>query len=268
MGCSGRIGRAYSESMLYRVLIVMAVGMLASCASAPKGKELPTGFLDRTLIVGDATYRYVVYVPREYNGDGERWPCILFLHGSGESGTDGRKQAKVGIGPAIELKPSEWPFIVVMPQKPETGKQWEDYDGPVMAMLDAAKKEFRIDQHRVYLTGLSQGGHGTWTIGANHPDQFAAMAALCGYVAKTHENQPDPSEAGAMAIKIRNIPQRAYHGLADDVVPWSHTQLMVESLKNVGADVESFLYPDTNHNCWDKAYRESGMPQWFLKHKK
>lgn len=254
--------------MLKRIFLVLAVAMLASCASGPKATVLPTGFLDRTVVVGGETYPYVVYLPSDYTADGARWPCIVFLHGMGESGNDGRKQTKQGIGPAIEANPAEWPFVVVMPQKPDAKKQWEEYDGPVIAMLDATEKDFRIDKRRVYITGLSQGGHGTWTIGANHPERFAAMAAMCGYVARGHENQPDPSEAGSIAIKVKDIPQRAYHGLADDVVPWSHTQLMVESFRNVGAVCESFLYPDTNHNCWDKGYRESGLAAWFLKQKK
>ncbi len=254
--------------MLTRILMLLAIGTLASCATGPRAAEEPTGFLDRTLTVGGTAYRYVVYVPKEYAGDKEKWPCILFLHGSGESGTDGQKQTTVGIGPAINANPSEWPFIVVMPQKPNSKMQWEEMDGPVMAMLDETLRDIRVDRRRVYLTGLSQGGHGTWVIGAAHPERFAAMAGMCGYVASSHENQPVASDAGAIAIKVKDIPQRAYHGMADETVPWSHTQLMVESLKNVGADVESFLYPDVGHNCWDKAYRESGLAAWFLKFKK
>lgn len=254
--------------MLTRILMLLAIATLASCASGPRRVDVPTGFLDKTLTQGETTYKYVVYVPKEYAADQVRWPCILFLHGSGESGTDGRKQTKQGIGTAIELKPEEWPFIVIFPQKPEQKKQWEEYDGVVMAMLEETLRDYKIDRSRVYLTGLSQGGHGTWVLGAAHPERFAAMAGMCGYVASSHENQPVPSDAGAIAIKVKGIPQRAYHGLADDVVPWSHTQLMVESLKNEGAEVEEFLYPDVRHNCWDKAYRESGLAAWFLKFKK
>ncbi len=258
----------YPVGMMTRLLALLAMCALASCASGPRGGEVVTGNLDRMITVGGVDYKYVVYLPKEYRGDNERWPCILFLHGSGESGTDGRKQTTVGIGPAIEKNPAEWPFIVVYPQKPNSKMQWEDMDGAVMAMLDATRQDFRVDPRRVYLTALSQGGQGTWTIGSAHPGRFAAMAGLCGYVASSHENQPDPAAAGAMAVKLKDIPQRAYHGLEDTAVPWSHTQLMVECLKNVGADVESTLYPGTGHNCWDKAYQESGMAAWFLKHKK
>lgn len=236
----------------------------------PSAPAIATGFLHKTLESGGVNFKHVVYVPRGYTAS-KNWPCILFLHGRGECGSDGLKQVAQGLGQAILANEAAWPFIVVMPQKPDADKQWEDYDGAVMDMLDAAKKEYKIDEDRVYLTGLSQGGHGAWALGGLHRDVWAAVAPICGYGAFGADRGPEEKAANWLASGIRDLPVWAFHGEADDVVKPAHTRAIEEALKTLGAKNAKFsYYPGVNHNSWDRAYREEkaegGLAAWFLAH--
>lgn len=219
-------------------------------------KELPT---DTTPLL------YAVYVPRSYDAT-KPWPCILFLHGSGESGTDGLKQVIQGLGGAIQWNESEWPFIVLFPQKPVEPKQWDEYDAAVMAMLAKAKTEYNIDADRVYLTGLSQGGRGTWAFASKHPGTFAALAPICGAIA--------PLLPDDVAANIGNVPVWAFHGLDDNVVKPEGTTQIIEAIKALrdgkpgAAEVKMSLYEGVNHGSWDKAYRNERLGAWFLSHRR
>src|SRR5258708_23958128 len=141
--------------------------------------RVQTGFLDRTVSVSGTEYRYQVFVPANFTQK-KTWPVVLFLHGSGERGDDGLIQTDVGIGHAIRLSNSRLPFIVVMPQCRKE-KIWGDsaMQAQALAALDATIKEFHGDRNRVYLTGLSMGGDGTWEIAATHPGRFAALIPIC-----------------------------------------------------------------------------------------
>jgi predicted peptidase len=232
--------------------VVLASG--ATVSAAPP--RVQTGFLFCDLTMAEKRYPYVVYVPRNYEPN-RKWPVILFLHGAGECGSDGQKQVLQGIGSAILQDASRWPFIVVMPQKPEVRDAWEDHDAAVIAMLDAVIREYAIDTSRQYLTGLSQGGHGTWAIGARHADRWAAIAPICGY--------GDPE---AIAPRLKDMPIWCFHGDADPAVPLAQSEKMVEAIKAAGGSPKLTVYPGVGHNSWDKAYREEPLGEWFLEHTK
>jgi predicted peptidase len=231
-----------------------------------------TGFLNRTITVEGSTYPYVVYVPSDWTPQ-QKWPVILFLHGAGERGSDGLKQSEVGLGRAVRLHPERFPFIVVMPQCPE-GLWWPQaaMEKMALAALDAEIHEYNGDPSRIYLTGLSMGGYGTWAIAANNPAKFAAIAPVCGgvsiseHLAKltgfpvTH----DASVFTETAQKVRNIPVWIYHGGADPTVPVTESQNMTKALQQLGADVSYTEYPGLGHNSWDSAYGEADFPQWLL----
>src|SRR6185312_957721 len=120
---------------------------------------------------------YLLYLPEGYSADStQRWPLILFLHGAGERGTNVWLVAKHG-PPKIDTTMTNFPFIVVSPQCPD-GKAWSD--DVLLALLDQVEAKYRVDTHRVYLTGLSLGGFGTWSLGLHHPERFAAIAPICG----------------------------------------------------------------------------------------
>lgn len=253
-------------------LAVAATAALCLAATAvPAAAKTQTGFLLETLKQGSQTYKYTVYVPRDYDG-ARKWPLILFLHGSGESGTDGLKQMQIGIGSAIQLKQQDWPFIVILPQKPDINDAWEEHDAALMAMLARTRKDYSVDGSRLYLTGLSQGGHGTWVLGARHPDVWAAIAPICGYYHLIRETAPDPVPFPAtledFGKGLKNTPIWAFHGTADPVVPVKETEDLVAAVRAAGGDPKMTLYAGMDHGVWDRAYRTENLGAWFLAHKK
>jgi predicted peptidase len=144
-------------------------------------QDYETGFLNRTVTVGRALSRYQVYVPHSYD-PASSWPVILFLHGAGERGADGLIQTEVGLGPAIRRFPERYPAIVVFPQAPKDSL-WQGASAQMaMAALEQTIREYSADVRRLYLTGLSMGGHGSWYLSYHHPDRFAAVAPICGWV--------------------------------------------------------------------------------------
>lgn len=210
-------------------------------------------FVDRAVTIAGREYRYVVYVTPAVGSVNGSMPLVVFLHGSGECGRDNAKQVTVGLAPAILLRPEAWPCVVIFPQKPTRESQWEDYEDAVLAMVEAARKEFAIDEARISLTGLSQGGHGSWEIGVRHPELWAAVAPICGY-----------GDAALIARRWKGTPVWAFHGLKDNVVPWSKTGDVVAALNAAGHGVSFTTYADLDHNSWDRTYRESGLAAWLL----
>jgi predicted peptidase len=210
------------------------------------------GLLFRTHWHDGKAYPWAVYVPRGYEQMGPL-PVVLFLHGSGESGADGVRMAAVGLGPALLRNPERWPAIVIFPQKPENRTLWPAYETPVMEMLQIVLGEFQADRSRVYLTGLSQGGHGTFAFGAKHADVFAALAPVCGF-----------GEPAEVAGAIKDLPIWAFHGLKDNVVPPEKTRAIIEAVKAAGGSPKLTEFPDANHNSWDAAYSDPELPKWLF----
>ncbi len=202
----------------------------------------------------------MLYVPRDYSPSKE-WPLIVFLHGAGERGDDGVRQTGVGIGPAILDDPDRFPCLVFMPQCPK-GIWWGSIPGRsednsseahITDGIETILEHYSIDEDRVYLTGLSMGGYGTFLYGANHIDRFAALMPICG--------GGDPAWGPSLAKK----PMRVFHGGDDGVVPPSRSEEMVEAIKAAGGDVELKIYPGVGHNSWDDAYsKKEGAVEWLL----
>lgn len=232
--------------------LVLLVGATLVAQEVPAVKSsTPTGFLERTLVVAGTEHRYAVYVPPGHVAT-KPAPLLMFLNGMGECGTDGKKQLTVGLAPAIEKEPQRWPFVVVMPQKPDKQSQWIDHEALVMGTLAATEKEFAIDARRRFLTGLSQGGAGTWAIGSKHADVWAAIAPVCGY-----------GTPAAVAPGLKHTPIWAFHGIDDKAVPVQQSKDLCAAVEAAGGSPILTLYPNTAHNSWDKAYRDSGLAEWF-----
>ncbi len=163
-----------------RSLIIILLMSLTSLTTNASTHRDEAEFLSRSVTVNKTVYNYRVFAPKGWTKK-KKWPVILFLHGAGERGDDNTAQTRVGIGPAILRQRDSFPFVVVMPQCPRD-RWWAEPEMQKLALaaFDKAVKEFNGDRSRLYLTGLSMGGYGTWAIAASHPKKFAALAPVCG----------------------------------------------------------------------------------------
>lgn len=253
-----------------RFLAVLAAWLLSAAPAA--GQKVETGFLNRSVDVDGVAYRYQVYVPATYD-PATRWPVVLFLHGAGERGDDGLLQTEVGVGPAIRRQPDRFPALVVFPQA-RRDTNWQGTSARVaMAALDRTRTEFRTDPARVYLTGMSMGGNGSWFLAYHHPDRFAAVAVICGFVSPRGPlagilgaDVADPYAAIARAIS--HLPVLIVHGEVDPVVPVAESRRMHEALRAAGASVRYVELPGTNHNSWDATYASPELVGWLLEQRR
>ena len=241
--------------------LCLPAALLLCALAAPPARtadEKPkTGFVDKTFKNADgSTSPYVVFVPKSYDGT-KAYPTMLFLHGSGETKGGGKEPRAVGIGPAIEKRAKDFPFIVVIPQSEKrTWAAGSDDAKRALAMLDAVQKEYNTDPARQYLTGLSMGGMGTWSIATAHPDRFAAIVPVCG--------RGNP----AAADKLKELPVWAFHGDADTAVKVAGSRDMVAAIKKAGGSPKYTEYPKVGHNSWDQAYGTDELYTWLLEQKK
>jgi predicted peptidase len=262
----------FSSRRKFLVFLVLCL----SIAVPAHAKTRDTGFLDRSVTVRGATYKYQVFVPDTWTPY-QKWPVILFLHGTGERGEDGLQETDVGIGTAIRSNRSVIPAIVVMPQcRPTFWWEQPPMDDLAIAALDAAIKEFHGDVRRTYLTGLSMGGFGTWYLAGKYPGRFAALIVICGGIrppAAALKANPalakwtpadDPKSYADAAAKVGNTPVWIFHGADDDIVPVTESQRMYAAMKEIGADVHYTEFPGVRHAAWDKAYDDPKLFPWLF----
>ncbi len=245
------------------VCLVWLIAQTLVVSATPQARaDDPRGFVNRVhKDPASAESKYVVFVPHAYaaaESAEKRWPVIMFLHGAGERGDDGQKQVTVGLGPAIRRREAQFPFVAVFPQCLANGRwQAESPDGErAMAILAEVEKEFRTDPDRVYLTGLSLGGMGTWSLGMKHPGRFAALAPICG--------RGDTSQAAAIA----KLPIWCFHGDADRAVPVEGSRTMIAAVKEAGGSPRYSEFPYVGHNSWDPAYATGELYTWLLEQKR
>lgn len=194
---------------------------------------------------------YLVFVPKSYAAKGAGVPLILFLHGSGERGTDIEKVKAWG-PPAIAEKDADFPFMVVSPQLAD-GEAWHAL--ALKGLLDQVLAKYNVDRKRVYLTGLSLGGYGAWDLACRYPGYFAAVAPICG------------GGIARAAASMAAVPTWVFHGKKDDAVPEAESARMVDALKAAGGDVKYTVLPEGGHvDAWVHAYDKAGLFAWFLEH--
>ena len=250
--------------------IISVASLLLSICSTVYAQSIETGFLNRTITIDGVDHRYQVYVPSNYDAAAD-WPVTLFLHGAGERGTDGLKQTQVGLGRAIRLNPERWQTLAVFPQVPE-GESWQGIAGEVaIAALDATIAEYSVDTDRLYLTGLSLGGNGTWYLGYHHTERFAAMVAVCGFVDLGDRFPSFLADTGdsffTLAQDLAETPVWIVHGDADVVVPVDQSRSMAMALQAADAEVHYTELPGVNHNSWDAAYSDTDLIDWMFEQK-
>lgn len=232
-------------------------------------KRWETGFLDRTVVVQGAIYKYQVYVPENWTPT-QKWPVILFLHGAGERSDDGLIQTQRGIGYAIREHRDWFPAIVVLPQCPKD-RWWVEpaMEDAAVSALDATSKEFSGDNDRTYVTGLSMGGYETWRLAEKYPGRFAAIVPICGGILLPQVLQSHPpDDAAPYAEAAKRIGSRTptwiFHGTNDRIVPVNESRQMHAALKALGGDVRYTEYPGVGHDSWNKAYDEEELFKWML----
>lgn len=204
-------------------------------------------------MVVPVTMRHLFALPAGYDADkGKRWPLVIFLHGSGERGDDLKKVTKHGPPKQAEAG-REFPFILVAPQCP-AGSWW---DLAVLdRWLDGVMREFRVDPDRVYLTGISMGGFGTWTWAQKSPERFAAIMPICG--------GGDPARAGV----LKDIPTWAFHGAKDGTVVPAKSEEMIAGMRAAGAEPKLTIYPEAAHDSWTPTYDNDEVYAWLLAQKR
>lgn len=208
-------------------------------------------FSTQTPITRTESYEYLLFFPKQYETR-KKWPLILFLHGSGERGSNLNDVKRHGVAKIVENQP-EFPFIVVSPQCPR-GQYWSV---PLLiTLVDEAIAAYNVNLERIYLTGLSMGGYGTWRLAAAQPDRFAAIAPVCG--------GGKPEEA----YKLKDLPVWVFHGAMDRIVPFSESEKMVTALKAGGGNVKFTVYPNTDHDSWTETYNNPALYDWFLQHQR
>jgi len=200
---------------------------------------------------------YLLSLPAGYRAGKRPWPLLLFLHGAGERGDDLELVKKHG-PPHLIDEGQELPLIVVSPQCPaETW--WSSHVAALDLLLKELAASLAVDTSRVYLTGLSMGGYGTWHLGALYPRRFAALAPICG---------GGPWMAGFpdKVLVLKDVPVWVFHGAQDRVVPPAESKRLVKALQACGGQVRFTLYPDAAHDSWTQTYANPELFEWLLSH--
>ena len=232
--------------MKYFILVLSTLLILNIQMKAQTERQTVNHFEKEIKITLPANY--LLYLPKDYNASNENFPLVLFLHGAGERGTDIEKVKTHGL-PKLINQGKDFPFIVVSPQCPENMFWNTDI---LSALLDEIEENYRVDKNRIYVTGLSMGGHGTWSLAIAQPNRFAAIAPVCGW------------SVPSIACTIKDIPIWVFHGAKDVVVPIAASEQMVEKLKSCGANVKFTVYPEANHDAWTETYNNEELYKWFL----
>lgn len=227
----------------------------ASSGQASQGGQTAQAFqmeIKKTLRL-----KYLLYLPPQYDTSKEKWPLVLFLHGAGERGDDLNKVAVHGPPKLVAKEGKEFPFVLVSPQCPEDGFWSSELQLDALnGLLNDMVARYRIDKDRIYVTGLSMGGFGTWQLAFRYPDRFAALAPVCG--------RGDAKKAAL----IKDMPVWVFHGAKDKTVPPKDSKDMVDALTKAGADPKFTLYPNADHDSWTETYKNPEFYEWMLKQRR
>ena len=197
-------------------------------------------------------FNYVKYLPKGYD-ETKKYPLVFFLHGAGERGEDLDVACRHGYMKHVRESGAEYPFIFVAPQCPD-GKYWACYTESLLAFLDYVCESLPVDMDRVYLTGLSMGGTGTWMLAMAAPERFAAIAPICG------------SGIYWYGGILKNIPIMVYHGDLDETVPIHDSMEMVKSVNKRGGNAQIKILYGVGHDAWEQAYEGDALYTWLLSH--
>ena len=250
------------------ICLILALVLLYIPLTASASVNVYSDSKSEYFVNGEDVLLYRLILPENYDAK-NTYPLILFLHGAGERGSDNTKQLNNCVQNIANSAPNA---IIVAPQCSD-GNQWVDTPWSnsiystddvaesnelqmVMLLLDKLKKEYSVDTDRIYASGISMGGFGTWDLITRHPNTFAAAIPVCGGA--------DPSKAEL----VKDIPIYTFHGENDWDVPVAGTRAMVEAIKSAGGKKITYTeYPGMGHNIWDDAFATTGLFDDLFKHK-
>jgi len=240
-----------AAALLFGFSLSTRFGPPAASADEPAaGKQVEC----QLRIDDEQTIPYLLYLPDNYDKTEKEIPLLLFLHGRGESNGPLSK-VKVWGPPRMIERGDKLPYIVVSPQCPRENR-WTDESQQtgLIKLLDHIEKTYRVDNDRVYLTGLSLGGYGSWRLAADHPERFAAVAPVCG------GGKPEDAK------QLVSLPIWVFHGDKDTAVPFSRSVEMVDAIRAAGGTKIRFTtFESIGHNCWSAAYATPELYGWFDK---
>lgn len=230
------------------LLVVAAVFCLGT--SAQESKLVEKKFKKRVTIKKELSY--LLYLPDDFNKK-EKTPLMIFLHGAGERGDDLSKVKAWGPSKQIE-NGRKFPCVVVAPQCPK-GEYWSSRNmvGILKDFIDDIEKKYNIDEDRIYITGLSMGGYGSWEMMFSFPNKFAAVAPICG-----------DGNVSSVRFHKKLPPIWTFHGAKDKVVPIDGTKRLVEAIQNAGGDIKFTIYPKVGHDSWKNAYANEDLYKWMF----
>jgi predicted peptidase len=200
----------------------------------------------------DVSIPYRVYLPNNDDTSGDGHPLLIFLHGAGYRGDDLNVMARIGLPRYIE-EGADLPFVTVCPQCP-LGESWNTLQ--LIALLDKIIADYNINTSRVYLTGLSMGGRGTWDLANQIADRLAAAIPICGPFSRVN---PD---------NFKQLPIWCFHGVMDSTIPVADSVRMVKMLREAGCSVDFTTYSNADHDSWTETYNNPSIYDWLLSHKK
>jgi predicted peptidase len=230
----------------------------APLVAADSPGPLETGFINGKVEANGKSLLYDVYVPRDYSPD-KSWPVILYLHGDQAQGHDGFRQVFFyGIGPQLWKQPQRFPCMVLMPQhplQPGWSGSWNDL---ALRALEEVVEKYGGDRTRLYLTGVSLGGTGTWQMASDHPDLFAAAMPIAS-----------TGVSLKLAPALKALPLWVFHGGRDGVASPQSDRAMVHAIQAEGnPNIQYTEYPMLDHNVWDVTYGNPDVIQWLLAQKR
>ncbi|MFO0574199.1 MAG: phospholipase [Polyangia bacterium] len=264
------------------VLGLGAAALVPACAGTRFVPSEQSGFVRYTLATPQGPHSFFIYRPRQ-RPPGQKLPVIVYLHGGGERGADGVPPTQVGLGPVVRATLGYFPFVVVFPQC-AAGSFWTmpAMAERALAALDVALRDFDGDPERIYVTGNSMGGYGTWLLAARYPGRFAALAPICGGV-KPPPGVKVPEEArlvdftkdvyAQVAQRIGPVPAWIFHGERDWLVPPAESRRMAAAMRAATAPgepprVRLTLWPGVGHAAEEPTYASPELFEWFLQQRR
>lgn len=248
-----KTGRIWQVLVFLLVMVCVLCGIAIGAKMGKAGEQSSQVFSKK--IKKKVECQYLLYLPADYEKDAKKeWPLMMFLHGAGERGDDLELVKKHG-PPKLITQGKSFDFIIVSPQCPKD-LWWPEQTDILINLLDEIEKRYRVDTDRVYLTGLSMGGFGTWSLACRYPQRFAAIAPICG------------GGEWYAADRLKHIPVWVFHGAKDDIVSLEESKKMVAAVRKAGGEAKLTVYPDADHDSWTQTYDNPELYEWFLSHRK